>query len=63
MALIDIASSKSVCNCPLAELKRQYNSSLYERVALSTDKDKVYRLSLEGQKVETAKAAGRTVVR
>ncbi len=41
----------------LTELKRQYNSSLYERLALSTDKDKVYRLALEGQKVETAKDA------
>ncbi len=38
----------------LSELKRQYDSSLYERLALSTDKDKVYRLALEGQKVETA---------
>ena len=36
----------------LSELKRQYNSSLYERLALSTDKDKVYRLALEGQKME-----------
>lgn len=41
----------------LTELKRQYNSSLYERLALSTDKEKVYRLALEGQKVETAKDA------
>nr|WP_314931058.1 PDDEXK nuclease domain-containing protein [Shuttleworthia satelles] len=41
----------------LTELKRQYNSSLYERIALSTDKDKAYRLALEGQKVETAKDA------
>lgn len=41
----------------LTELKRQYNSSLYERLALSTDKDKVYHLALEGQKVETAKDA------
>ena len=41
----------------LTELKRQYNSSLYERIALSTDKDKVYRLALEGQKVEKAKDA------
>ncbi len=41
----------------LTELKRQYNSSLYERIALSSDKDKVYRLALEGQKVETAKDA------
>ena len=37
----------------LSELKRQYNSSLYERLALSTDKEKVYRLSKEGQTVET----------
>ena len=41
----------------LTELKRQYNSSLYERLALSTDRDKVYLLALEGQKVETAKDA------
>ncbi len=39
----------------LSELKRQYDSSLYERLALSTKKDKVYELALEGQKVETAK--------
>ena len=50
--------SESVKNdWSLTELKRQYNSSLYERIALSTDKDKVYRLALEGQKVETAKDA------
>ncbi|WP_173905009.1 PDDEXK nuclease domain-containing protein [Blautia obeum] len=41
----------------LSELKRQYNSALYERLALSTDKDKVYQLALEGQKVETPKDA------
>lgn len=41
----------------LSELKRQYNSSLYERLALSTDKDKVYRLALEGQTVESPKNA------
>ena len=41
----------------LSELKRQYNSSLYERLALSTDKDKVYRLALEGQTVESPKDA------
>lgn len=41
----------------LSELKRQYNSSLYERLALSTDKDKVYRLALEGQTVESSKDA------
>lgn len=39
----------------LADLKRQFNSSLYERLALSTNKDKVYRLALEGQKVEEPK--------
>lgn len=38
----------------LSELKRQYDSSLYERLSLSTNKDKIYRLALEGQKVETA---------
>ncbi|MDO4840168.1 MAG: PDDEXK nuclease domain-containing protein [Desulfovibrionaceae bacterium] len=31
----------------LSELKRQYNSSLYERLALSTDKDKVWHLAEE----------------
>ncbi len=41
----------------LRELKRQYDSSLYERLALSTDKDKVYRLALEGQKIEAPKDA------
>jgi predicted nuclease of restriction endonuclease-like (RecB) superfamily len=41
----------------LSELKRQYNSSLYECLVLSTDKDKVYRLALQGQTVETAKDA------
>lgn len=39
----------------LSELKRQCNSSLYERLALSTDKDKVYRLALEGQTVGSPK--------
>ena len=39
----------------LSELKRQCNSSLYERLALSTDKDKVYRLALEGQTIESPK--------
>lgn len=33
----------------LRELKRQFDSSLYERVALSTDKEQVYKLALEGQ--------------
>lgn len=41
----------------LSELKRQFNSALYERLLLSTDKDKVYRLSTEGHKVKTPKDA------
>ncbi len=41
----------------LSALKRQFNSALYERLALSTDKDKVYRLALEGYKTEEAKDA------
>lgn len=41
----------------LSELKRQYNTSLYERLALSTDKDRIYRLAIEGQTVETPKDA------
>jgi len=36
----------------LEELKRQYHSSLYERLALSRDKAEVMRLAKEGQKVE-----------
>ena len=34
------------------QLQRQYNSSLYERLALSRDKDEVLRLAEEGQTVE-----------
>ncbi len=34
------------------ELKRQFNSSLYERLALSRDKDKVRELSQKGQIIE-----------
>lgn len=41
----------------LSELKRQFNSALYQRLLLSTDKDKVFSLALEGQKIETAKDA------
>ena len=36
----------------LTELKRQYNSSLYERLALSKEKDKVFELAQKGQIVE-----------
>lgn len=41
----------------LSELKRQYDSALYERLSLSTDKEKIYRLALEGQKIEMPKDA------
>jgi len=37
------------------ELKRQFHSSLYERLALSRDKDEVMRLAKEGQQIETAR--------
>lgn len=37
----------------LRELKRQYNSSLYERLALSRDKEEVKKLSNHGEVVET----------
>lgn len=37
----------------LSELKRQFNSALYERLVLSRDKDKAYALALEGQVLET----------
>ncbi len=36
----------------LSELKRQFNSALYERLLLSTEKDKVYDLALKGQMIE-----------
>ncbi len=41
-------------NWTVRQLQRQYNSSLYERIALSQDKDKVVRLSQEGQTISTA---------
>ena len=34
------------------ELARQYGSSLYERLALSRDKEEVMRLAKEGQMIE-----------
>ena len=37
----------------LRELERQYNTSLYERLALSRDKEKVYELSQRGQLIES----------
>lgn len=36
----------------LSELKRQYDSSLYERLALSSDKEKVFKLAQKGHVVE-----------
>ena len=36
----------------LSEMKRQFDSALYERLALSTNKDKVTRLATEGQIIE-----------
>ena len=39
----------------LPELKRQFDASLYERLALSRDKDEVHRLALEGQIVDAPK--------
>jgi len=42
-------------NWKLDELKRQYNSGLYERLALSKDKDEVWWLAREGQLVENPK--------
>lgn len=41
-------------NWSLTELKRQFDSSLYERLALSTDKDLIKRLGAEGQIIENA---------
>lgn len=38
-------------NWSVRQLQRQYNSSLYERLALSRDKDAVIRLAQEGQSV------------
>jgi predicted nuclease of restriction endonuclease-like (RecB) superfamily len=44
---------EAACNqWTVDELKRQYNSSLYERLALSRDKVEVMRLAKEGQTIE-----------
>ncbi len=39
-------------NWSVRQLQRQYNSSLYERLALSRNKEEVLRLSREGQTIE-----------
>lgn len=41
-------------NWSLRELKRQVNSSLYKRLVLSKDKEKVKELSVKGQIIEKA---------
>ena len=41
----------------LSEMKRQFDSSLYERLALSRNKDKVTRLASEGQTIENPEDA------
>ncbi len=44
-------------NWSVAEMKRQFNSALYERLAISSDKEKMARLAVEGQVIETAEDA------
>ena len=41
----------------LSEMERQFDSALYERLALSTNKDKVTRLATEGQIIEKSEDA------
>lgn len=38
-------------NWSVRQLQRQYNSSLYERLALSKDKEAILRLAQEGQTI------------
>ena len=45
----EIESQKQ--NWSVRQLQRQYNSSLYERLALSKDKDSILRLAQEGQTI------------
>lgn len=40
------------CNWSLRELRRQFNTSLYERLALSKNKEEVLKLSQKGQIIE-----------
>lgn len=49
-AFYEIESAKSMWN--VRTLQRQYNSSLYERLALSRDKSEVMRLASEGNLIE-----------
>ena len=41
-------------SCSLRELKRQFDSGLFERLKLSSDKQKLKELSLNGQVIQTA---------
>ncbi|WP_348798631.1 PDDEXK nuclease domain-containing protein [Flavobacterium adhaerens] len=49
----EIESEK--CNWSVRELKRQYDSALYSRLALSRDKEGVLKLSEQGQIIEKPK--------
>lgn len=44
-------------NWSLKELQRQYDTALYDRLALSRDKDKVLELSQKGLIIENPKDA------
>ncbi len=57
----EIMSAKN--DWSLSELKRQYNSALYERLALSTDKDEVWRQAMEGSVTESPVDAVKDAVR
>ena len=46
-------SRKFRLNWSLRELKRQFNSALYERLALGKDKEKIVELSTKGQIVKS----------
>ena len=46
----EIESQKQ--NWSVRQLQRQYHSSLYERLALSRDKEEIMRLSIDGQTIE-----------
>lgn len=52
-AFYEIESAKECWS--VRTLSRQYNSSLYERLALSRDKDEVLKLSTEGQTISSSK--------
>ncbi len=51
--IVEIESAKS--GWGIRTLQRQYNSSLYERLALSRDKDAVMRLAREGNVIANPK--------